>query len=612
MKASGIRLTKLTLTGAGVPDAEISFTAGLNVISGPSDTGKTFIAQCIDFMLGASERPKEIPEAAAYDLVLLSLHAPGDETEFVLQRSVRGGDIRLFAHGTEQRVLGARHHAEDDDTISHFLLELSGLVGRRVRVNAKGVTRTLSFRDLAKLILVREEVVIKEASPIFSGQLIFRTAEMSVFRLLLSGVDDSSVIAKDDPKMATVRQKGMSDVLDLLTERTREQIKELNLGFDKGALQEQLTRIEMSFDHASTQLAVEREAVAALEEQRRTAWRHLRQAESRMEVLLELNRRFGLLKDQYSSDLRRLDAISEAGWRLGQITEERCPICGARAEHHDREHQRQQPTLDNVAHSCRAESQKIRILLADLESTLKENSKEMEHYATEVGDRRAAVEAAATEIRNRLEPRVEVIVQDLRESQKQRDKYLRGIELCDRVEELEKMRERTVKPSVAKAVEGQSTTVGADEVEQFSQVVEALLRAWRFPNLGRVTFSEEHQDIVISGRQRRSHGKGVRAITHAAFSLSLLRYCLDRSMPHPGLVLIDSPLVVYREPDSDEHNFSPAVKDAFYRSLASDFGDAQIIILENDGPPRDVEDNAGAIRFTGTSTGRSGFIPRTG
>lgn len=160
-----------------------------------------------------------------------------------------------------------------------------------------------------------------------------------------------------------------------------------------------------------------------------------------------------------------------------------------------------------------------------------------------------------------------------------------------------------------RGMELESARVRSDEAEVFSKEVESLLRDWHFPGLDRVTFSEGDQDIVISGRMRASHGKGVRAIAHAAFNLALLKYCLKREMPHPGFVLIDSPLVVYREPDTDEGGFSPDVKEAFYRSIAEEFQTAQVIIFENDDPPLDMENEANLIRFTGADNGRYGFIP---
>jgi hypothetical protein len=114
-------------------------------------------------------------------------------------------------------------------------------------------------------------------------------------------------------------------------------------------------------------------------------------------------------------------------------------------------------------------------------------------------------------------------------------------------------------------------------------------------------------EFVVSGRPRGTRGKGVRAITHAASTLALLRWCLDAGRPYPAFALIDSPLVVYREPDPDEGGFPLDVKDAFYRTLAERSADAQVVILENDAPPSDV--GANVVTFTGTDRGRREFIP---
>jgi hypothetical protein len=88
-----------------------------------------------------------------------------------------------------------------------------------------------------------------------------------------------------------------------------------------------------------------------------------------------------------------------------------------------------------------------------------------------------------------------------------------------------------------------------------------------------------------------------------------MRHCLDAELPFPGVVVIDSPLVVYREPDPEEGTFPPAVKDYFYKSIAGTFNDAQVLVLENDAPPAALDGQANIIRFTKTASGRYGFIP---
>ena len=74
----------MALTGPGKEPAEVTFRRGLNVIAGPSDTGKSFIAQCIDYALGSGDPPKEIPEAEGYSSVALQIEANSDRRVYTL------------------------------------------------------------------------------------------------------------------------------------------------------------------------------------------------------------------------------------------------------------------------------------------------------------------------------------------------------------------------------------------------------------------------------------------------------------------------------------------------------------------------------------------------
>lgn len=610
MAITGFQIRRLTLVGRGVTNAEVQFHEGLNVVSGPSDTGKTFIVQCIDYMLGGKDVPASIPEAAQYETVRLTLNTSNDDKEVVLERSIRGGDFKLFVPGEADQKLASMHSADDKDSVSQYLLNLSGLTGKKVRKNKQGATREVSFRDLARLVLVDEETIISKTSPILTGQYTTGTAESAVFRLLLTGVDDGSLISSEDPKVARGRQAGKVEMLDLLLNQTKGRIAELQLAGDVPTWQEQLGQIETLYLAAQKELEVEQQSAAQLESKRRSEMASLRQLESRTDVLRELQRRFTLLDQQYLSDLRRLESIAEAGARLGQMNEERCPVCGAPAEHQEHEHQKEEAAPEDVAQSCLAEAAKIKMLISDLHLTRTENNREIKRLEGLILQAKDRARSVATQLTEMLKPRVEIALARLRESQANRDTYRRALELQGRVNELQSLLVELGQTKSGKGTDLESARVRSDEAEAFSKEVEALLRSWHFPGLDRVTFSEGEQDIVISGRARATHGKGVRAIAHAAFNLALLNCCWKREMPHPGFVLIDSPLVVYREPDTDEGSFSHDVKNAFYRSIAEEFQAAQVIIFENEDPPTDLGANANIIRFSGASHGRQGFIPK--
>jgi hypothetical protein len=607
----GFALRRLALIGPGKAPAEITFTRGLNVISGPSDSGKSFIAQCLDYALGSGALPKEIPEAEGYSSVVLEIEANSDGRVYSLERSLRGGDIRRRTDGQPDRELAAKHQGGNENTISQFLLDLSGLGTKRVRTNERGTTRPLSFRDIARLVIIDEETVIKEDSPVLSGQVINKTVESGVFRLLLTGTDDSSIIAKEDPKVAKGRQAGKVELLEGLLKASRERLAEFGEASTLTEERDRLTRIEASTQSAVVERNAAQASVVPLQAKRNAAWAALKAVESKLAVLSELQTRFDLLEQQYESDLRRLEAIAEAGVRLGQLKEERCPICGALAEHQNHEHPKASPTPPDVSQACKAEAAKTSKLLQDLQTTRAATAAEVEQLQAARHTRQAELDAISLELTALMAQQVDVASKKVDELRARAETCRTAIEHLERIQELEELLKEANKPKQKQKTDVAGAAVSTAQADPFSREVEALLRAWQFPDLDRVSFSENDQDVVISGRSRKSHGKGVRAITRAAFNLALLRLCIEDERPFPNFVLIDSPLLVYEEPDAGESTFPQDIKKHFWESVKASFTDAQVIIIENRNqvPDDGTLSNVNVIRFTGNDQGRRGFIP---
>lgn len=607
----GFALRRLSLIGQGKAPAEVTFERGLNVIAGPSDSGKSFIAHCLDYAFGGGATPKDIPQAEGYSSVVIDIEANSDGRVYSLERSLRGGEVLCKTDGQPDRVLAAKHQGGKEDTVSQFLLDLSGLGTKKVRTNEQGKTRPLSFRDIARLVIIDEETIIKEDSPILSGQFTFKTVESGVFRLLLTGTDDSSIIAKEDPKVAKGRQTGKVELLDCLLKATRARLSELG---EVGTLIEErdrLTRIEASIQAALAERNAAQVSVAPLQTKRSTAWTALKAVESKLAVMSELQIRFDLLGQQYKSDLRRLEAIAEAGARLDQLKEERCPMCGALAEYQHHEHPKANPAPADVSQACRAEAAKTSKLLMDLQTTRAANAAKIEQLQIDRDTRRTEFDVIASELKGLMERHVDVASKKVDEFRAHAETCRKTIEHLERIQELEELLEDVNKPKKKQKIDVAGAAVSTAQADPFSREVEALLRAWHFPGLDRVSFSENDQDIVISGRARKSHGKGVRAITRAAFNLALLRLCIEDERPFPNFVLIDSPLLVYEEPDAGDSAFPHDIKKHFWESVKSSFIDAQVIIIENSHqlPGDGTLDGVKVELFTGNEQKRMGFIP---
>ncbi len=179
------------------------------------------------------------------------------------------------------------------------------------------------------------------------------------------------------------------------------------------------------------------------------------------------------------------------------------------------------------------------------------------------------------------------------------------VDLRTRFSAVEQQRKQKVsRPKLSKKVEAAGMT-------EFCKVVEATLRAWNFPFTGSVSWSDDYFDLIIGGENRGGMGKGFRAVTHAAFTISLMRYCRAKGLPHPGVVILDTPLNPYKGADKTaKEEANVEVQEAFYANLADDASGDQVIVFENTEPPQSVRAKMRYIHFSGNPANPpAGFYP---
>jgi hypothetical protein len=149
--------------------------------------------------------------------------------------------------------------------------------------------------------------------------------------------------------------------------------------------------------------------------------------------------------------------------------------------------------------------------------------------------------------------------------------------------------------------------LSTETAKAFADVVSGVLSAWGFPGERHVVFDLATYDLIIDGKERRNNGKGVRGITHAAFKVALMLFCRERNRPHPGFLVLDTPLLTYRDPmkrlgdrlESDEQELRNSdLKQRFFDHLGHLGEKAQIIVLENVDPPQGVKGYCKVEAFT--------------
>ncbi|WP_204298660.1 hypothetical protein [Actinoplanes campanulatus] len=569
----------------------------------------------VDFMFGASDF-KQIEEAAEYTTVLLSLVLP-DGTPVTLTRSTSGGKINVHngdhssvPTGAADYVLLAKAAGKSKAaSISSFLLDRLQLGDRRLRKNERGETVSFTLRHVMNLCLVDETKMQAETPPPLTGQVVSRTADISALRLMLDGVDDSQVIPAPNPVERRI-SKGKAEVLDQVIADLESAI-EGSPGVQD--LQQTRARLEQS-------MAGETETITGIltrrdeARTRRDAFaRAVSQVRAREQELAMLIARFGLLIEKYDSDVARLDMVREAGTLLGYFQPGVCVFCGAAVEHQEYEdHALGESTA--LADAVNAEIRKTAELRADLTVTIDDMGRQVEQLATEAQDleaQRDGVDSEISVIEEELLPRRVVIEQSLQQGQ-QIERMLAAHAQIEKMRELQ----ARVLPEPAAPLP-QAPTVSNTTRTRLSDHIRETLTQWELPAAGEVVFNFETNDVYAQGKPRSSRGKGIRAILHAAFTVGLAEYCFANDRPHPGFIVLDSPLVTYREPgtgrivpESDEP-VSSSVAAAFFRALSETFA-GQAVVVENTTPPERLNSEA-SVRyefFTGrVGEGRFGFFP---
>ncbi|MFJ9080345.1 hypothetical protein ACIRO3_34695 [Streptomyces sp. NPDC102278] len=602
-----IRLLHLTFAGAGRVTAQVVFDERLTVIYGASDTGKSFVTEAIDYMLGA-RKLSLIPEAEGYSQILLGLELP-DRQVITLMRGPESSRISVFHDDVRDLVYRASDlelsvSTRGSKNISRYLLEKLGLHDALIATNDTGGTKPLGLRDLLHLCLISEtRMVSKVPSVLRSTGTSGQTAHKSVLKLLLTGQGEPAGEARPNASQRRL-QKGKIGLLDELILDLQRQLAQ---GGNESELAQQLHRLLAHQDTIGLSL---REITArhAQAVTRRTELAvTLGQYDQRVAEIDDLIGRFGLLQSQYESDLERLAMVSEAGSLLGYFRTGTCAFCGADPAHQNPGHDLQETTALHTA--VTAEDTKTRHLLSDLHLTIDDLRIQREGLARQCEHSAAQTEQADLEIA-RIDEELQPVQDQASQAMEARSHIEKELGLHTRIQELEDVRAALVANG---AVPGGRPTgsIPAGTVAAFDRAVERALEAWQV-RLHGVYYDQHTAELYVGDRDRAGHGKGMRAVLHAAFAVALAEYCVDQQHPHPGFVILDSPLVTYRQPGvrrTDDENLPDSVIDYFYRDLFQRFT-GQAIIVENSDPPSDIVQEAQVYMFSrDPHDHRFGFFP---
>jgi len=597
------RIKELRITGSNVEPASLMFHSGFNVIDGASNTGKSYAFQCLDYMLGAKDPPEKIDEAIGYTEIYLEMTL-SDGSPMTLKRSLQLSSnytmslvsIDEFSTRGEKVALKKNHEANNKETFSGTILDLIGLLGKEVKKNKRNTTRSLSFRDIVSLISIDEVHIIAKESPIYSGQRDDKTVEKSVFTLLLTGKDASDLIEIEETKVRKGRINGQIALIDKFIEEYNNKLTALKTA----NTEEEAVRVKKRIDGLSDILSELSKEQESQTEKRQEIWQEIEKSKSRLLMVDELKGRFELLQSHYTNDLNRLEFIITGEELINQLHTVNCPVCGndLDKEHFDCNIKSEEGQV--IREAIEAEIVKIQIKMSDLAGTIKNLETERIQVNRDLEPLQVEFASLNETITKELEPR-KARTKEAVEFLLLEQKNIAELEnVQKRISELWAEKSKLSQELKVKQLAGDDTTnVGYSIYKSFCDHVANKLKNWKFSHNPNVEFDTDKMDLVIDGKVRTSNGKGFRGIAHTAFIIGFMDYCYDKNLPHPGTVIIDSPLTAYQKADyTKEDELSADIETAFFEDLADTPTNRQIIVLDNKSPRDDLKQRINYIHFT--------------
>lgn len=614
-----MQLRKLQLECPTKENATIDFNSGLNVIAGASDTGKSFAFECINFILGATDTPKLPQEALGYTSVLLEFLDKKSNQIITIKRSLlesEKSDVYYIYSEISKlsdapfEVLSVSNNAANN--LSAKLLSICNCSYRNVlRKSSNGETEAFTFRKFVHLSMLNETRIVQNNSPIYLGDTKRdqrSTKDTASFFTLLTGIDYQKYIKTDSVEIKKAHLKGAIDELTIICSELQKEIPSTDSIIGTNQLQENQSVI----DKIENSIIVQRQITETLEKHHQEGIFALNSAFLDKSRILDNLSKFKLLKKNYLSDVSRLDFIEQAHDYTEQMADVRCPICHTEMK---------APVSDSEVYyiAIQKEKEKLNMHLIDLQSTINDLENELVLANQKISQAEEKVRGFESELEKQAKE-ISFILKKHEQCLKSRDKLLaiennkrKLFETKQRIQELNDRLDNTKSTS-----EKISLKKPPEELlEEFCYIVENLLESWRFITRvnDSVIFNSKDNDVIVAGKDKSLYGKGARAIINAAFIIAIMDYCNSKGLSHPGFVILDSPLTTYKERDRQANlkneDVANSVKAQFFYNLARISKDKQIIIFDNEIPPKDISDITYHY-FTGNKEiFRTGFIPQS-
>lgn len=571
---SGFYIKKVIAKSAVKGDASVTFGKGLTIIQGRSDSGKTCVANCIDFIFGGSV-DKPFKETAKYDGVSMIVASNDNEGEVTLHRTLGKNQVEVssniegIASGTYD--VNYRKGAKNPP-LNEVWLKLIGIEQETMIVaNARFEKKRLTWRNLLRVFYLDENRVddidsIVEPKHRYMENTLF----LSALLFLITGRTFTETDAQEKKEIKKARRVAVKEYVNRkiqdAAERKEQLEKDLHI-FEGADVEEQIAK-----------------ATAALQETQRKIDRALAESQRILSSILEaeeraaecdvLLTRYHRLAVQYKADIQRLSLIvegEEAYQKVPQST--KCPYCEGTIAPRKR--------VSYIA-SSKVEMERTIAQLSGLEDTEKDVEDRKKEIRAELEELKRQRDALESKIKTELRPQEN-------EQQNTVNAYKSYLRISSEIALIETYATDFGNDLTALETEQKDDKsieyhpkdyFGDDFATTMSEYADSILKECCYSGLLRAHFNFSTFDIEVNGEDKgTSHGKGYRSYLNTVMIMMLRKYLSVNAKFDPHIFIIDTPLHGFD--DGMDETMPDSMRAGLYRYFMNHQDEGQLIIIEN-------------------------------
>lgn len=586
---NGFYIKRITVTGSGVPDSVIELKDGVNIISGPSDTGKTYVIRCIDYLFGADLLP--IADGLAYDTIKLTIVCRVGDS-FNISRKIGEKKVTI----TESSVSTAKdgEYKLSSEAFRKLYLSLIGISDAVKLVKKQDYTKTqeLTWRTLEPMFFIHEEHIFRSDSIVTSPRFNNVTAALSALKYLYDG--KQTVIPEMGDKIgAETSKKAVLAYISGRLQALKDEKKDLETTISNFG--------ETDTDELLSQQSAKLEAVVREMESLGSESAKILQKKIALDDALKelqyLQERYSALASGYRADIKRLQFIIDAEEKHPKDTQNaKCPFCSSAIQ--PKQHR-------SLAAAAGNEEINIQKQLSELEVLIKDNEVSIKKLEEELSE----LEVQHYTLQERIISECQPHLSELRESIRNLEKLQQMKARLAYIKELAEGMDLDMK-GIETGEElplsyDAKTELGHQFYDLLDSYISDMLTRCKYDAFLTAHLNQADFDIIVDGKKKKNHGKGYRAFLNTVLAYCLLKLLSTNGVYSPGLLILDSPVLSLKEKDEQT---SSVMKEALFKCLIQTDFPCQIIIAENDIPDIDYGDT-NLINFTKDhSNGRYGFL----